>query len=259
MVPSFLQYVLNEAALPNPRPGKKDNYRVIPQPALPHGPAIPPEEQDAMFPTGPRPKLLQADYEPDWKDFKKKWKRMGGGKVNKIKVRQPDGSKTKELAFLPKKTLDVPRAEMPQLKNREEFLRWLMNNGVPVKRVMVSARSLWEKNGRRTMAHAQRQMYLKKGFKFIKKNSVLDKDIVLTLDGIIFDGNHHWMSLMYAAPDQPVPMYQVQMNFEPLKQITHQFPGVTFEEHWCDWLESYVPEMVFYEVEEAGDELGWSH
>lgn len=178
---------------------------------------------------------------------------MGGGKVKKIPVNQPDGTQTKELAFLPKKTLDVPRAEMPQLKNREEFLRWLMQNGVPVKRVEVAPVSLWEKNGRRTMAHAQRQMYLKKGFKFVKKNTLLDKDIILSLDGIIFDGNHHWMGLMYAAPKQPVPMYQVQMNFEPLKQVAYQFPGVTFEEHWVTWLESYVQEMVFTEGDD--DEL----
>ena len=59
--------------------------------------------------------------------------------------------------------------------------------------------------------------------------------VFLTSDNIIFDGNHHWTALIAAmkiTKDKKTkfPMYQVGMDFTKLKELTKQYPEVTYEE-----------------------------
>src|SRR5574343_286171 len=132
-----------------------------------------------------------------------------GGKVYKNKFVPPNDEK--RFIFSPKRNLNVPRQQMPQLKNREDFIRWLMDNNIGVQRVLISPKSLIKQNGEKLMAHAQSNIYIRKAAKFIRRNNLLHKLIIITKDGKIFDGNHHWLALMAVAPKQPVPMYQVNM------------------------------------------------
>lgn len=133
----------------------------------------------------------------------------------------------------PHKSLAVPRANMPQLKDREEFIQWLLMQGIVVKRVVKSAKELVWSAGQSSMAHAQQTMTLEKAQKFVRKQNILGKKIILTLDNIIFDGNHHWLALMLTCPKCPVEMYQVHMPFRELLELSKQFPGVTYEEWYA--------------------------
>jgi hypothetical protein len=132
--------------------------------------------------------------------------------------------------FYPANTLNIPRSQMPQLKSREDFVSWLMQNGIKVEKIQATPRSIVQQNQQALTGHAQANMYWTKAMNFIKKNTLLKKLIILTSDGIIFDGNHHWLGLMMVAPDQPVPMYRVNLDFQRLLQLSKQFPGVTYEE-----------------------------
>lgn len=198
---------------------------------------MPPQQGSAgILHTGERQKLLPPGYDLSYKNFKRRVEKMGVGKVKKVDVKQPDGSIERQHALHPKLSKNVPRNKMPQLKDRQDFLRWLTSNNVPVKKENITAKSLWKKNGKRLMAHAQSMMYLQKAYKFVRKNTLLDKDILVTQDGIIFDGNHHWLGIVATHPDTPVPMYKIGMDFEPLKQLTvDNYPGVSFQESFMTW------------------------
>lgn len=182
--------------------------------------------------TGEPPQLLGPDYK-----FKPK-------KVAASLAAVP-GGRIKDGVFTPKRTLGIPRSEMPQLKSREEFIGWVMEQGVKVQRVQVAPKSLIKANGDKRTGHAQSNIYLDKAMKFIRRNTLLHKLIIITRDGVIFDGNHHWLALMAVAPKEPVEMYQVDMDFRDLLQLTKQFPGVTYEEQWCEWLGQFVAGLVF--------------
>jgi hypothetical protein len=146
----------------------------------------------------------------------------------------PGGSVSKGT-FTPKQHLNIPRKEMPQLKDREEFIHWLQSQGINVKIEQIPAVSLIRNpsNKEKLVAHAQSQIYVQKAAKFIQRDKLLDKLIVLSSDGVIFDGNHHWYALMAYKKIRktPVPMYVVDMPFDELKQfVVDHCPGVTFEE-----------------------------
>jgi hypothetical protein len=229
-------------------PAKKAHKMGLP----PDRDPIPPEQQSQVFPQGEPEKVLPDDHGISYQDFVGRVSQFPGTSIDSAKVRNKEGRKEKVpiLKLGDERTLGVPRAEMPQLKVREDFLRWLMNNGIQVSRVMVSPASLWEKNNQWYKAHAQNAMQLPKAYKFVAKNTLLHKSIILTRDGRIFDGNHHWLALMGTVPDKPVPMYQVHLDFEPLKKFTTKhYPDVRFEEHWVSWLNGYAQSMLFEGVD----------
>lgn len=187
------------------------------------------------FPTDPgtQPQqMLPQDYEFNQKKMMRRLANVPGGRI-------------KDGVFTPKRNLGVPRAQMPQLKSREEFIQWVSTQGVAVNKVMVTPKSLIKSNGQKRVGHAQSNIYLDKALKFIRKNTLLHKLIIITRDGVIFDGNHHWLALMAVAPKTPVPMYQVDMNFQDLLNLSKQFPGVTYEEQWVEWLGVSVYGLVF--------------
>lgn len=182
--------------------------------------------------TGEPPQLLGPDYKFKPKKVAQRLAAVPGGRI-------------KDGVFMPKRTLGIPRSEMPQLKSREEFIKWVMEQGVKVQRVQVAPKSLIEANGDKRIGHAQSNIHLDKAMKFIRKNTLLHELIIITRDGVIFDGNHHWLALMAVAPKEPVDMYQVDMDFRDLLQLTKQFPGVTYEEQWVEWLGQFVAGLVF--------------
>lgn len=173
-------------------------------------------EQQAAATLEP-PRLLPPDFKFKPKKIAAKLADVAGGDV-------------KKGVFKPKRTLGIPRSQMPQLKNREEFVGWLRQNGVQVHVAQVTPRSLIKANGMKRVGHAQSKIFLDKAMKFIRQNTLLHKLIILSSDGIIFDGNHHWLALMAVAPDRPVPMYTVEMPFHDLMDLADEFPGVTYEE-----------------------------
>jgi len=178
-------------------------------------------------------------------------KRVGESpkKIAKRLERVPGGS-VEAGTFTPTRNRAIPRREMPQLKNREEFIHWLQSVGVGVQIKEIAPRDLIRNpvNKEKLTAHAQSQIYVQKAMKFIRQNTLLKKLIVLSSDGVIFDGNHHWYALMAYKQIRktPVPMYVVDMPFDELKQFTIQnCPNVTFEEQWNEWIGDYAYDMIF--------------
>lgn len=215
----------------------------LPEPEIPstaRGPALDPTH---VLQTGEPQKLLPDDYKFKRKKVLRKLAAVQGGDVYKNKDVPRDDEK--RFVFQPKRNMNIPRAQMPQLKSREEFISWVMSQGVPVQKVMRTPKSLIKSNGEKLTAHAQSNIYLNKAAKFIRKNTLLHKLIIITQDGKIFDGNHHWLALMAVAPKQEVPMYQVAMNFNDLLAMTRQFPGVTYEEQFVDWTSEVFYGLVF--------------
>lgn len=150
------------------------------------------------------------------------------------------GGKIKKGIFRPKRTLDIPRSEMPQTKSREDFIAWLRGQGVVVEKVMIAPKDVIRdpNTKEKRLGHAQSQMMVSKAIKFVHKGTTLQKPIILSRDGVIFDGNHHWLSRMMIAPKVPIEMYKVDMSFDKLKKMTIKYyPDVTFEESvfvsWC--------------------------
>jgi hypothetical protein len=143
------------------------------------------------------------------------------------------------------------------LKNREEFLTWLQNDGanilgrpVTVQKVMRTPRSIVKSDdGDKLTGHLQSQIYLKKMIGMIRKNKLLDKLIILTSDNEIFDGNHHWAALRVVlkryAPDMPVPMYQVSVGSKELLNLIQYYKGVTYETVWLEPLDRYIYRLIF--------------
>ena len=149
----------------------------------------------------------------------------------------PGGDVKKDGVFYPKRTLNIPRSQMPQTKSREDFFSWLTSRGISYKRIMIAPKDIIRDpiTKEKRVGHAQQQIYPLKSLKFVKKGTTLEKPIVLSKDGIIFDGNHHWLALMAIAPKVPAPAVQVDMDFEPLRQLViKEYPNVSFEE-WLRW------------------------
>jgi len=139
----------------------------------------------------------------------------------------------KKGVFKPYKTLGIPRAEMPQIKNREEFISWLVKErGIKVERIINTAKNLVQPSGNQTLAHAQQVMHLDKAEGIINRQKLINKKIILSQDNIIFDGNHHWFALMLKCPKCPVEMYKVDMPFQELLTLSREFPGITYEEQY---------------------------
>jgi len=135
--------------------------------------------------------------------------------------------------FTPHQNLGVPRASMPQVKNREEFINWLVKErGVHVERITSTAKDLVQPSGNQTLAHAQQVMHLDKARSLIDRQKLINKKIILSKDNIIFDGNHHWFALMLKCPKCPVEMYRVNLPFQELLALSKEFPGVSYEENY---------------------------
>lgn len=138
----------------------------------------------------------------------------------------------KKGVFTPHQSLGVPRAVMPQIKNREEFINWLVKErGVHVERITSTAKDLVQPSGNQTLVHAQQVMYLDKARGLIDRQKLMNKKIILSQDNIIFDGNHHWFALMLKCPKCPVEMYKVNLPFQELLALSREFPGVSYEEY----------------------------
>lgn len=139
----------------------------------------------------------------------------------------------KKGVFTPHQNLGVPRAVMPQIKNREEFINWLVKErGIHVERITSTAKDLVQPSGNQTLVHAQQVMYLDKARGLIDRQKLMNKKIILSQDNIIFDGNHHWFALMLKCPKCPVEMYRVNLSFQELLELSKEFPGVSYEENY---------------------------
>lgn len=162
-------------------------------------------------------------------------KKLTPQRLDRVFKNLPGLKKVGPNLMTPKRNLGVPRAHMPQIQDRDHYVNWLSQNGIPVRQVMVNPLRLIKSNSEKLTAHAQANIYPEKAQKFLKKNTLLHKLIILTSDNIIFDGNHHWTALIAAmkiTKDKKTkfPMYQVGMDFTKLKELTKQYPEVTYEE-----------------------------
>lgn len=145
-------------------------------------------------------------------------------------------------------SLNLPRGGMPQVKNREDFAQWLIVSGILVTPVVMTPNQLVRRNFKMTNidadeqsinspsptlmpAFAQSGMNINKAKRFINRNRMFAKKIIITSDNVIFDGNHHWLALKLAHPNEPVEMWKVRMPFLALDKFVkkNEYPGLTYE------------------------------
>jgi hypothetical protein len=226
------------AGSPEPAPDQDQDYDFSPyMQSVPFMPLQPPSWKKLVT-----KKVLGKKAGESEKKIRKRLEKVPGGSVNDVGTFTPDQHR------------GIPRREMPQLKQREEFIHFLQSRSVPVSIKKIAPIDLIRNpvNKQKLMAHAQANIYVAKAMRMITKDKLLEKLIILTRDGIIFDGNHHWFALMAYKKirKMPIPMYVVGMDFDPLKAFaTRYFPNVTFEEMWNPWLEAYSYDMVFTDDE----------
>lgn len=224
-----------------PTPGQDQDYDFSPyMQSVPYMPLQPPAWKKLVT-----KKVLGKKAGESDKKIKKRLERVPGGTVAGHGGEGAAAGGT----FTPDQHRGIPRREMPQLKQREEFIHFLQSRGVPVSIKKIAPIDLIRNpsNKEKLMAHAQANIYVDKAARMIRKDKLLEKLIILTKDGIIFDGNHHWFALMAYKKirKMPIPMYVVGMDFDPLKTFaTRYFPNVTFEEMWNPLLEEYSYDMI---------------
>jgi len=132
----------------------------------------------------------------------------------------------------PHQTLAIPRREMPQVKDRGEFVQWLLTQGIIVKPFVASAKDLVGTAKEPRLAFAQSTMNVEKAKKFLRKGTVFDKPIIISQDNIIYDGNHHWLALKLGYPNTQVTMWKVDMPFKQLNDFVkkNEYPGLSYED-----------------------------
>ena len=139
------------------------------------------------------------------------------------------GGKVQSGVWHPHQSLGIDRSKMPQLKDRIDFLRWIISMGVKVERVSLSPASLIQDNEHNLkLAHAQNAIYIEKAMKKIKRRGVLSDLIVLSQENWIVDGNHHWLALMHVVPHMPVPMFRIRLPFYYIIDYTKMYPKTTY-------------------------------
>jgi hypothetical protein len=132
----------------------------------------------------------------------------------------------------PRQTLAIPRREMPQVKDRSDFVQWLLAQGIIVRPFIASAKDIVGTAKEPRLAFAQSTMNIEKAKKFLRKGTVFDKPIIISQDNIIYDGNHHWLALKLGYPNTPVTMWKVDMPFKELNDFVkkNEYPGLTYED-----------------------------
>jgi hypothetical protein len=259
---------------PQYQPPKKPKIRIAPKdgrygdPAAQMGQPQSPDDVEgriAQVLQSGDPRKLPDDFSMSPRKFKKRVKKLGVGDLYKMKKKdakalgftKKDGySKSlSRLAMRPTMNRGIARRNMPQIKDREKYIRWLMQNGVEVTREYMSPEELVRNNKQLMQAFAQDRMYLAKSYRFITKNKVYDKWMIITQDKMIFDGNHHWLVSAAINGEESIPVYFVHMNFDDLIEFTKNYPDVTYEEHWDELLGCYVGSLVFLESEYEDDYL----
>jgi hypothetical protein len=159
-------------------------------------------------------------------------KRLGRfANISNIKY-DPQGNPTSG-PILPyeRSTMGIRRGDMPQVKDRGDFVQWLLSQGIIVRPFVVSANDLIGTPKEPKLAFAQEAMNIEKAKKFLRKGTVFDKPIIITQDNIIYDGNHHWLALKLRFPDTKVEMFKIDMPFKELNDFVrrHEYPGLTYE------------------------------
>lgn len=211
------------------------------------------------------PRKLPKKFKMSPKNFKKRVEKLGVGEIRKMPKKrakelgftQDDGydKKLSRLELRPTMTDRIPRLQMPQIKDREKYIRWLISNGVEVTREQMTPEELVRANKELLTAFAQERMYLGKSYRFITKDKVYDKMMIITQDKKIFDGNHHWLVSAAINHVESIPVYYVHMQFQELLEFTKNYPDVEYEEHWDELLGCYIGRLVFLESEYEDDYL----
>ena len=141
--------------------------------------------------------------------------------------------------FVPEKSLGIPRSSMPQIKSTlvPDFIDWLKDSGVSVKRKMVDAVALHP---------TQKEVNLGKVRKLANPKNMthLRKPVIMSKDGYLLDGHHRWMALVTLDEDAKIPAVVVGLKIRDLLNRAHQFEGVRYKEMEAMQNDKIVRELI---------------
>lgn len=127
------------------------------------------------------------------------------------------------MLLAPTGNLGISRQDMPQIesKYREQFIQWLKNKGIKVKRVRVMLSTL-----KLTQSEYNRDKVLD----MIDQNNVNSLDpIFVSKDGMVLDGSHRLLALMNMdKPPRLILVDEIQMNMLDLLKVVHEYPHVKY-------------------------------
>lgn len=128
----------------------------------------------------------------------------------------------KVIADASKRSLSVPRSEMPQLTNdnRDKIMQFFKDNGIKTKSERVDPDSL---------KFAQANFHKEKVQKLIKDFApVKDRTIYVTKDSYVLDGNHRVLAL--SLKKLKANVLRIDMNFKDLVKILKPLDFIEFRE-----------------------------
>jgi len=116
-----------------------------------------------------------------------------------------------------RKGLNVPRAEMPQIRSHDvtEFLNTLRAKGIKVEEKQQTAGSL---------KPTQRELNPEKVAALKGIPTTRDKPIIVSKDGFIMDGHHRWAGIVADNPNHKIATHTVDLPMKELLKEGHAFP-----------------------------------
>lgn len=129
------------------------------------------------------------------------------------------------MLLAPTGNLGISRQEMPQIesKYREQFIQWLKNKGIKVKRVRVMLNTL-----KLTQAEYNKDKVLNIIDQLKDKDKVFDP-IFVSKDGMVLDGSHRLLALLNSDnPPRMILVDEIQMDVLPLLKVVHEYPHVKY-------------------------------
>ena len=133
--------------------------------------------------------------------------------------------KRKADVFVPKKSLGISRADMPQIKSNlvPEFIKWLQDSGVRVSKKTVRAADLKPTQREVNMGKVQKLAHP-------KNMAHLRKPVIVSKDGYLLDGHHRWRALVMMDSESTIPAVLVGLKIRDLLDWAHNFEGVNYKD-----------------------------
>lgn len=118
-----------------------------------------------------------------------------------------------------KKTLNIPREELPQIKNIKDFKDFLAKNKeITYVEVYAPANKL------RPIQEEYDPKKVKEFVKWQKENSPKDsKPIVISSDFYIVDGHHRWLASMQINPSKPTKVLKLNLSLKKVLKLAKRY------------------------------------
>jgi hypothetical protein len=145
--------------------------------------------------------------------------------LNNLREMTRPGASEPNSIYVPPYSLDIPRNEMPQIKdaNKLDFVDWLESQGIVVNFVSVPVSML---RSVQTHINIKKVIHLRNRFPYQAMNNPL----VISKDDHILDGHHRWLALLNLNPHATLNAYRVNVSIHDLLDLCSQFKNTVLQQ-----------------------------